>query len=239
MRGAARRARAADLRILSGLFSALPADFLPRLLAGVALDFEIAALGLGMGLVLGTPLAFGWAMRSRVRVVPNVIVQLLRAAPTFVVMFFLLNVLPREVHVLGMRLRITGELTVALSLVPYSASYVAENGAEALCQWRSGSALAALLFLPNVARAYFVLVMSSGAAAAIGVPEGIAIILRQADRLPAFSDRVKVFALGVLVFGTILQSGFLVVMAVRRHLTRLVLRRSKIATLEGSGRQHA
>jgi hypothetical protein len=220
------------------LLARLPADFMVRLLVGMALDFEMAALALGMGLLLGAPLGFVWAMRSRVRVVPNVTVQLLRAAPTFVVMFFLLNVLPHEMRLLGRKVQITRELTVALSLVPYSASYVAEAGAEALRQWRLGSALAALLFLPNVARAYFVLVMSSGSAAAIGVSEGIAVLLREADRLPALSDRLWLFALGVLVYGTILQTGFLAVMGVRSRLARLALSRDAMTRREGSDRQH-
>jgi hypothetical protein len=204
----------------------LPASFLPHLLAGMARDFEMAGMALGMGLLLGLPLGLVWAMRSPIRLLPNVIVQLLRAAPTFVVMFFLLNVLPRDIRVLGLPLTITREFTVALSLVPYSASIVAENGAEALRQWRAGAVLAALLFLPNLARAYFVLVMSSGGAAAIGVKEGISVILRQADRFPSVSDRLWVFAIGVFVYGLILQTGFLLIMELRRLLAHRATRRA-------------
>ena len=49
-------------------------------------------------------------------------------------------------------------LSVALSLVPYSAAYAADAGVEALQQWRRGSHLGALLFLPNMTRAFFVVV---------------------------------------------------------------------------------
>jgi ABC-type proline/glycine betaine transport system permease subunit len=210
---------------MSHILPPLPASFLPHLLAGMARDLEMAGMALGMGLMLGVPLGVVWAMRSPLRVVPNVIVQLLRAAPTFVVMFFLLNILPHDIRVLGEPLTITREFTVALSLVPYSASILAENGAEALRQWRAGSVLAALLFLPNLARTYFVLVMSSASAAAIGVPEGIAVILRQADQFPSVSDRLWVFAIGVGVYGLILQTGFLLVMELRRFLAHRVTRR--------------
>ena len=117
----------------------LPPGFVLRLLAGVLVDFQIAGMALGFGLTLGLPLAFGWASPSRLRVVPNVVVQAMRAAPTFVVMFFLINVVPREVTLFGWPVSISGELAVALSLLPYSASYIAENGAEALRQWRAGS----------------------------------------------------------------------------------------------------
>ncbi len=213
----------------------LSADFLPHMLAGMGLDFAMAGMALAMGLLIGTPLALVSARPGPARVLPHVIVQLLRAAPTFVVMFFLLNILPHEIRLPGARLTITREFTVALSLVPYSAAIVAENGAEALHQWRLGSVLAALLFLPNLARTYFVLVMSSGAAAAIGVREGISVILREADQFPHIGDRLWIFAIGVFVYGLILQTGFFLVMELRRHLADHVVRRRAAMWSEGGG----
>ena len=145
------------------------------------------------------------------------LIGVMRAAPTFVVMFFLLNVIPREVA-------ISGVMTVALSLVPYSAAYAADAGVEALQQWRRGSHLGALLFLPNMTRAFFVVVLSSGAAAAIGVTEGISVILRQAEQLPALGDRLVLFAIGILMFGIPLQLGFAFIRWLQRalgsHMTR-------------------
>ena len=98
-------------------------------------------------------------------------------------------------------------MTVAVSLVPYSAAYAADAGVEALRQFRRGSPLGALLFLPNITRAFFVIVMSSGAAAAIGVPEGISVILSEAALLPTLGDRLIVFAIGIVLFGIPLQLG--------------------------------
>jgi hypothetical protein len=40
--------------------------------------------------------------------------------------------------------------------------------------------------------------MSSSAGAAIGVSEGITVILRQADLLPSLDDRLVLFALGIV-----------------------------------------
>jgi ABC-type amino acid transport system permease subunit len=211
-----------------------PASFLPELLLGMGRDFWMAAMALIMGCLLGAPLGLIWALRHPVRMVPNAIVQLLRAAPTFVVMFFLLNVLPHKVSLLGFGITVTREFTVALSLLPYSASVIAESGAEALRQWRLGSVLAALLFLPNLARIYFVLVMSSGSAAAIGVREGISVILREADHFQSIRDRLWVFAIGVFVYGLILQSGFLGIMALRSHLAARVVRQRPPPNLLGS-----
>jgi ABC-type amino acid transport system permease subunit len=220
---------------MSHVLPNLPATFLPDLLAGMARDFAMAGMALGMGLALGLPLALLWSLRHPIRLLPNAVVQLLRAAPTFVVMFFLLSVLPHDVRVLGVPVRVTRELTVALSLVPYSASIIAENGAEAWRQWRVGSVLAALLFLPNLARTYFVLVMASGSAAAIGVKEGISVILRQADQFPTIGDRLWVFAIGVFVYGLILQSGFFLVMELRRRLASFAVRQRATAWSAGSG----
>ena len=200
------------------------ADFLPVFLAGMAVNFEIAGIAIALGLALGLPLA---AMRLQGGTVGNAsisIIALMRAAPTFVVMFFLLNAMPVDVSAWGVPPIMSGIMTVALSLVPYSAAYIADSGVEALQQLRRGSPLGGLLFLPNVTRAFFVLVMSSGAGAAIGVPEGIAVILRQAEQLPTLGDKLMLFAIGVAFFGIPLQLCFAGMSLAQRRLTRLVTR---------------
>jgi hypothetical protein len=211
---------------MSLVITGLPTDFCGRLLEGVMVDLEIAAVALVMGLATGLPIAALLVMRGPIRIVPAVAVQLLRAAPTFVMMFFLLDVLPRSIAVAGSHVPISGKTIVALSLLPYSASYVAVSVEDAVRQWWAGSVMSALLLLPNVARAYFVLVMSSGAAATIGVTDGIAVILRQANTMNDLSDRLQLFALGVLVFGAILQTGFFLVNRLRLLLTRRVIDRA-------------
>jgi ABC-type amino acid transport system permease subunit len=199
-------------------------QFLPQFLTGMVVNFEIAAVALLIGLTLGLLLA--WArIAGRVSgVLAASIVGLLRAAPTFVVMFFLLNAIPRDAAFLRLPLAPSGMMAVALSLVPYSAAYVADAGVAAMLQLRAGSQLGALLFLPNVTRAFFVLVMSSGAGAAIGVREGIAVILQQADQLPTLGERLYLFALGVALFGIPLQIGFALIRALQRHLSRVMKR---------------
>jgi hypothetical protein len=210
----------------------LSGGFLPDLLAGMLLNFQIAAIALVLGLALGLPLAAaaaaprrgGWAAPARW--LADGLVGLMRAAPTFVVMFFLFNVIPRDATLLGLPVAPSGLMTVALSLVPYAAAYVADNGAEAVRQWRRGSPLAAVLFLPNLMRAFFVMVMSSSAGAAIDVHEGISVILREADRLPSLADQMALFAVGVALFGLCLKLGFALVGVAQRRLTRLLTRRA-------------
>jgi len=208
---------------MNGLLRDLWIDFVPTLLAAMVTNFEISFIALALGLLLGLPLALlrdrGGAMGVGVSAT---IIALMRAAPTFVVMFFLLNVV-RDVSLFGVKLAMSGVMTVAVSLVPYSAAYAADAGVEALRQLRRGSPLGALLFLPNITRAFFVIVMSSGAAAAIGVPEGISVILREAIVLPTLGDRLVVFAIGIVLFGVPLQLGLALMRWLQRELGRRML----------------
>ena len=204
----------------------LSADFIPDLLAGMVVNFEIAAIALAVGLALGALLALARLGGGVLGAAATSLIGLMRAAPTFVVMFFLLNIIPRDATLFGIGVAPSGIMIVALSLVPYSASYVADNGAEALRQLRAGSPLGALQFLPNVTRAFFVLVMSSSAGAAIGVTEGIAVILREAVLLPSLVGKLVVIAIGILFFGITLQAGFALMRLLQRHLGRLATRDS-------------
>jgi His/Glu/Gln/Arg/opine family amino acid ABC transporter permease subunit len=199
-------------------------EFIPSLLAGMVTNFEISFLALLLGLLVGLPLALLRLQSGRVAAgFSATVISLMRAAPTFVVMFFLLNVL-RDVSVFGVKLAMSGVMTVAVSLVPYSAAYAADAGLEAMRQWQRGSHLGALLFLPNITRAFFVIVMSSGAAAAIGVPEGISVILREAALLSALGDRLVLFAVGILFFGVPLQLGLAFMRWLQSALGRRIAR---------------
>lgn len=204
----------------------IPDDFFPDLLGGMVVNFQIAAIALVLGLALGALLAYGRLGGGIAGAVATALIGLMRAAPTFVVMFFLLNIIPRDATLFDIGVSPSPLMIVALSLVPYSSSYVADNGAEALKQLRAGSPLGALQFLPNITRAFFVLVMSSSAGAAIGVTEGIAVILREAVLLPALFDKLVLFAIGILFFGVTLQAGFAIIRVLQRHLGRLATRAS-------------
>lgn len=204
--------------------SRISPDFLPQLLAGMVVNFEIAAIALVIGLVLGGLLTWVKLGGGVAGAIATTLIGLMRAAPTFVVMFFLLNIIPSDATLFGVNVAPSGLMTVALSLVPYAAAYVADNGSEALKQLRDGSPLGALLFLPNVTRAYFVLVMSSSAGAAIGVSEGIAVILRGAERMPTLGDKMVLFAIGIVCFGITLQAGFALMRLLQHWLGQLALR---------------
>jgi len=214
------------------LFDRLSSEFLPRFLSGLAVNFEIAGIAIALGLACGIILAGARLYGGAVGAITASIVALMRAAPTFVVMFFLLNVMPRNASLFGVPLVLSGVMAVALSLLPYAAAYIADAGVDALEQLRRGSPLGSLLFLPNVTRAFFVLVMSSSAGAAIGVPEGITVILRQAEQLPSLGDKLALFAVGIVFFGIPLQAGFAVMSLFQRRLSRAVMRNREAASLQ-------
>jgi hypothetical protein len=201
---------------MSPLIDRLSSNFLPAFLTGMSVNFEIAGIALALGLAFGIVLAAARLQGGMAGLAVSPVVALMRAAPTFVVMFFLLNALPHG--------GLSGAMIVAVSLVPYAAAYVSDSGVDAMTHLRAGSPLACFLFLPNIARAFFVLVMSSSAGAAIGVPEGIAVLLRQAEKLPSIGGKLVLFAIGIACFGIPLQASFAVIRLVQRHLGRLALR---------------
>ncbi|MBY0319501.1 MAG: hypothetical protein K2X72_12315 [Reyranella sp.] len=205
---------------MNELLENLSSDFLPRFLAGMMVNFEIAAIALVIGVAVGLLLAAGRLAGGIVAAITASIISLMRAAPTFVVMFFLLNAIPRDATLFGVPFVLSGVMTVALSLVPYSAAYVADAGVDSIKHLRAGATHGALLFFPNVTRAFFVMVMSSSAGAAIGVTEGITVILRQAEQLHDFSDRLVLFAIGIVLFGIPLQAGFWLMSLFQRRFGR-------------------
>ena len=210
---------------MSWLQGYLPADFLPQFLGGMAVNLEIAAIALALGLMAGVLLAFARLAGGVVGGASAAVIGLMRAAPTFVVMFFLLNAIPRDASFLGFDIALSGFISVALSLVPYSAAYVADSASDSLRQLRAGSPLAALLFLPNVTRAFFVLVMSSSAGAAVGVTEGVTVILRAAEKMPSLGDRLLLFAFGIFCFGVVLQAGFAAMRLLQKRLSAVAMQR--------------
>lgn len=193
----------------------LTSGYPSELLAGMVVNFQISTIALLLGLILGAVLLVAGAGRPRL---VNPVIGLMRAAPTFVVMFFLLNTIPRQFQLIGIDVSLSPEWIVALSLVPYAAAYVVDNGKAAIEGLQSGSRSAALLFLPNLVRAFTVLVMSSSAGVAIGVNEGVAVVLREAETYPSFGDQMLVYAIGVCAFGIVFQIGFACVRIMMRLL---------------------
>ena len=199
----------------------LPA-FLPRFLAGLLVNLEIALLSLLVGLAVGVPLVLMLVAGRWPAMAAAFIVATLRAAPTFVVMFFLLNAIPRNFAPFGLQVADWGFTAVILSQAVYAAAYVADNGLVALRALRAKDMATAVIFLPNLARAFCVLLMSSGVAAAVGIPEAIFITIREAERMPGLADRATLFLLVMLFFAAVMQTAFALINMLRFRLVRLL-----------------
>lgn len=211
-------------------------DFLVGLIGGVWINVWIATIALLLGVVAGVPLAFGLVSGlPPARWVASSTTGLARAAPTFVILYFLFNWLNDHVEP-GAGMVVSSTMMVALALAPYAAAYIADNGAEAIRHWRDGAWHGVLLFVPNLVRAFFVMLMSSGIGAAIGVHEGISIIIRQAERTSGLLPRMIVYAVGIVVFGLVTRFGFLLAETLKSALHSVTVNRTGAsAPINGTG----
>jgi hypothetical protein len=180
--------------------------FLPDLFNGFLINLWVAFASVVSGLVFGLPLALIRDRLAWTEVPIRILIRVMQAAPVYVIMFFLLNLLPNQVSILGWKIAATGLAALILSQAINMVAYMEENGLQALGHLRRGEIGQAILFLPNVLRGFIVVVMSSGIGAAIGVSEAVGVTLRHAQRLPDLGDRVLLFLLVigffVSVFGT-------------------------------------
>jgi His/Glu/Gln/Arg/opine family amino acid ABC transporter permease subunit len=194
--------------------------FLPAFFKGLAVNFQLAFWALLGGLPIGAVLAYlrlgtGWAAR-----VTGWLVAVLRAVPTFVVMFFLVNVLPGEFSMVGMSITMAPKVAIVLAQIIYMTAYVSDNALNALRQLRTGSAVAALLFLMNLVRAFFVTVLSSSYGAALGVVEAVSVTLRAIEAMPMVSDRLLLIGVVMLILTVCFQSIYQLINLMRSRLEK-------------------
>lgn len=208
--------------------------FLPAFFSGLVVNFEIAIYALLGGVLLGAPLAAA-RFRNQLAATPAAwLVAVLRTVPTFVVMFFLVNVVPASFSVGSWQFHMTPWLAVVVSLTLYAAAYVSDNAVEAMRQLRSGSPVAAMLFLMGLVRAFFVMVLSSGFGAAVGVVEATTITLRTIETLPKVSDRLLLIGLVMLIFTVCFQLIYHAINHLRGKLNQRFHRPQQSARLQGT-----
>lgn len=176
-------------------------QFIPTLLAGFMVNLEIGAIVVVIAVTVGVPLSLLRHRFPKLSRPLGAAVRLMQALPTYVVMFFTLTLLPREVFLFGTP--ITGLIAVIFSLSIYLIAYVAEDARDALVYLDRHDRDHALLFLPNLLRGFVVVVMSSGFGAAVGVSEAVSVTMRQAERLPALSERILLFMVTIIFFALV------------------------------------
>lgn len=190
--------------------------FLPALMAGFAVNLQIAAAAAVIGLALGLPLALLRHGVPGARRPIRMLVRLMQAAPTYAIMFFALNALPRNMTLFDAP--ITGLVAVVLAQSVYLTSYIEENGHQAIECLSRGQYEQALLFIPSLVRGFIVVVMSSGFAAAIGVSEAVGVTMRQAEQLHALGDRVLLFLFVIALFASIFGAATALIGYALRHM---------------------
>ena len=195
-------------------------DFLPDLLAGLTVNLQIAGLALLLGTAAAVPLVAlrlrGGAARSAARGLG----ALLWASPTFVVMFFLVNVVPERWNLAGITVHFSSLAVIVVSQAVFATAFLTDSGLEAVRHLRAGRHGSALLFLPQAASAFFIMVTSSSQAAAIGVLDAVAVTLRAGERLPDVRQRLLLFIAVVLLFVLIQRMAFHVIDRCRSALLR-------------------
>ncbi len=123
--------------------------FIPLLLRGFLIDLWIALAATVIGLAIGLPIAWVRHRMAWTRRPLRVVIRLMQAAPVYVVMFFLLNMLPDDVEVWNWTIVIGGITVMILAQCAYMIPYVAEAGFDMLCHLREGEIGKALLFSTN------------------------------------------------------------------------------------------
>lgn len=191
-------------------------DFIPLLLRGFLIDLWIALAATLIGLTIGLPIGWVRYRMAWTRRPLRVVIRLMQAAPVYVVMFFLLNMLPDEIEAFGSTIVIGGVTVMILAQCAYMIPYVAEAGFDMLGHLRDGEVGKALLFLPNLLRGFNVVIMSSGFGAAIGVAEAVGVTVREAEMLETMGERVALFLTAIALFVTFFSIANLLVQRLAR-----------------------
>ncbi len=190
---------------MATLFSS---DFFTRLALGLLVNFEISIVALVLGLVSGGALALIYTTLSLppLRWLISGFISILRATPVFIAMFFLAGLLRPHYASIGQYIDDPKKFFVVIACLPYIASYSFDQVGEAVSQLKNGTARAALLLIPNMARSFQVLVATSCFGSAIGVNEGMSAVLSEAELLGESPSRYVLFAGTVVIFYLLMQT---------------------------------
>ena len=194
--------------------------FLPDFLAALLVNFQVAMVAMLAGLAIGVLLALARFRHGLATAPATGLAAVMRSIPTFVTMFFLVNVIPANFYLGSWQFVMSPRVAVVAALAMYASAHVSDNGLEALRQIRSGSPIAAQLFLTSLLRIFFVLVLTSGFGAAIGLVESVTVTMRAIEALPKSSDKLLLMGLVILIFTVCFQTFYLVTKRMRDKLNQ-------------------
>lgn len=169
----------------------------PLVLAGFLFNLLVGVLAMALGTVLGLPLGLTQMAAGRpVRAVGWVVIQFLRNAPWLVLLFYVMFLLPFELHVAGLTIPLPAWLKAVVGLALPVAANVAEivrGGLRSIpaAQWESAESLAftrpqvlLMVILPQAFRRmlppwmnlYAVLVMATTLISVVGIQDGLSAV---------------------------------------------------------------
>ena len=148
------------------------ATWTPFLAAGFGWNMAVSLTAMAIGTPVGILLALlrersGWGLRQS----GGVVTMFARAAPTFVMLFYLAYAVPGSFELLGVVVTVPAWFKASLALGIAVAGYVSDTALAALRHLRRGETAEALLFLPSWTSYFLIIVMASATASVIGVPE--------------------------------------------------------------------
>ena len=194
-------------------------SFLHAFFGGLVVNFQSAICGMIGGLPLGLIFALLRLAGGAGGALASGVVGLLRATPIFVVMFFLINVLPSTLSVGPFSIAMSPWLAVVIALIIFGSAYIADNAMEPIRELRKGSYRLVLLFIMSLLRVFFVMVLASGFGAAVGVIEATNITVRAVESLPNVSDRLILIGIVIAIFTIIFQTIYRLTNLARQKLT--------------------
>jgi len=146
----------------------------PFLARGFLWNILISIVAMSFGTALGCGFAIMRASsRASVSRTSGTLTEFARNIPTFVFQFYLVFMLPIAISVpyFNVVVPIPSWLKASIALSMAVTGFVSDNLLVAIKAWRGGNHIDAMLFVPNWANYFVLIVMASSAASIIGVGE--------------------------------------------------------------------
>lgn len=180
--------------------------FLNKFLMGFLVNLKITALCCLVGGIAAVPVAAARLGTNRFfKAIANAFLTLCRAAPVFVVLFFLLGQFTTENETLELWFGDTRVGIAVLAIAPFVVHHFAGHFEDFTFQYWLRDYHGAFVMFPNIARSIIVIFSASCLGAAIGVSEAMSALFIHADSQDSGFLRLCVLAFGALFFVMIAQ----------------------------------
>ncbi len=194
-------------------------DIFKTIIIASYLNWYMAVQVIVIGYILGATLAIIRYNSKFASVLLTPIFSILRYAPSFVVMFFLLALGDVESGLFNTGFRINGILAVVVSCSVYSTIFISDLAVANFHKRNSANLIRQFSeTFPGVLRCFFICFLSTAAGAAVGVPEALGTALRIVNSMTATGDRVLVLGFVAVFFAASMQVCIWFISIIERRL---------------------